>query len=1025
MKKKRMALKAVACALCAPLALIGIPYSSSPVTAADDGYYLRGDVVNNDGITALDAQKIQLHLLSLETFDDGQMLAADANADSVVNLADSVSILQWIVSQNRFNHVGEYFSPDSSKKITIGNSVSNYDTEYITEVNVPQDGTYKLRLKASSPVSSDFKVVINNSVYAPIHIEKANDDFSYNEAIVIVDLKAGSNSISIVDGTANPPRDVAIPYGESISIEPDSEIFRTANVPDTVFSLPQNPTTTTTVTTTSEQTTTTTTAETTTTTTTTTAPPAPVAERYYAIEANTYDGFEESTNGGFAGKAYFNYNNAIGSFVDWTVNVAEEGNYAVTFRYANGTASNRTCKIMVNGEHNECIYQDFAQTGAWTDWDTQTVILPLKAGENTIKVRATTPDGGPNMDYAEVVKTNSTPTPMVKASDGAAVENLNRGVSAAFTGNGMFVSWRHLATDNENTTFNLWRITKTDERTMLGTFTMDQASCYLDKNGVSSDIYTIDTYVGDKCTEFANASINSTNKNSGQSGAYFDIPTQTPPAGKTPSGEEYTYTENDCSVGDVDGDGQYEIFVKWDPSNSKDNSAAKAGNYTGEVYIDCYKLNGQLLWRVNLGKNIRAGAHYTQFTVADFDNDGKAEMICKTADGTVDGKGKVIGNSSADYRTSSGTILSGPEYITLFDGATGAALDTQDYTPSRGTQDASTWGDAYGNRSERYTACVAYLDGSTPSAIFGRGYYTRLAVAAWDVKDKKLSQRWLFDTGFNKAAAGYGDGNHQEMAADVDGDGRQEVVCGSAVIDDNGKLLYTTKMAHGDAMHIGDFDPSNPGLEIFQCLEDDNHPDGTAIGFGVVLRDAKTGKVLFREKAGGDTGRCIADNLVAGNAGAEMNGSHSGNVYSATGDHSVVCQWSDITKWGQNSVAYWSGALERGVLDRTMVDQHGKGRIFTGDGVTYNNYTKSNACLTVDLFGDWREELIFRKSDGGLRVFTTTFETEYSMPTLMQNPQYRVQVAAQNNGYNQPPHTDFFLDSAKPIPEAHEVHKAS
>ena len=450
-------------------------------------------------------------------------------------------------------------------------------------------------------------------------------------------------------------------------------------------------------------------------------------------------------------------------------------------------------------------------------------------------------------------------------------------------------------------------------------------------------------------------------------------------------------------------------------------------------------MDSTLLWRIDLGKNIRAGAHYTQFMVADFDLDGKAEMICKTADGTKDGQGTVIGNASADYRNSSGTVLSGPEYITLFDGATGKALDTKNYDPGRGEQSKATWGDEYGNRSERYTACVAYLDGEKPSACFGRGYYTRLAVAAWDVQNKKLVERWLFDTGFNASVAGYGDGNHHELAADVDEDGKDEVVCGSAVIDDNGKLLYTSSMAHGDAIHIGDFVPSNRGVELFQCLEDEKHPNGTVVNFGTVLRSGKDGKVLFRETAAGDTGRCIADNLVAGNEGAEMAGSHNEVLYDcvtgkqmldANGNPMIFSNGGKdnpntaITKWGQNSVIYWSGTLERSALDRTMADQYGLGRIFTGDGVTYNNASKSNACITCDLFGDWREEMVFRKSDGGLRVFSTTYTTEYGIYTLMQNPQYRVQVAAQNNGYNQPPHVDYFLGTGYDLPVAPEIRTA-
>ena len=416
----------------------------------------------------------------------------------------------------------------------------------------------------------------------------------------------------------------------------------------------------------------------------------------------------------------------------------------------------------------------------------------------------------------------------------------------------------------------------------------------------------------------------------------------------------------------------------------------------------------------------------------DSDGDGKAEMICKTADGTKDGAGVVIGNGNADYRDTtpmklrngsyapSGRIISGPEYLTLFDGETGKALDTIDFQAARG--EVSSWGDTWGNRCDRFTGCVAYLDGINPYACFGRGYYERTTMTTYKVENKKLKLNWKWDTGTNKSVIGYGDGNHHCMAADVDQDGRQEIVIGSAVLNEDGTVLNATGLAHGDAMHIGDFDPSNPGLEIFQCLEDKTSPSGKDVGFGIILRDAATARVLYRETASGDTGRAICDNIVTGNGGAEMNGSHSGNVYSCTGSHGVVCEWKDITKWGQNFLVYWSDVLERAVMDRAMVDQYGKGRVFTGDGVEYNNYTKSNPCLTCDLTGDWREEIIMRKSGGGLRVFTTTFESKYNIYTLMHNPQYRVQIASQNNGYNQPPHTDFYLDTTEYVrPEEPDV----
>lgn len=741
--------------------------------------------------------------------------------------------------------------------------------------------------------------------------------------------------------------------------------------------------------------------------------------RYWAVEAVGENGWEESTNEGFEGAAYWNYANEIGSALTWTVDAPADGNYKVTFRYANGGSADdlRTLQISVNGA-SESVRVGFPYTERWTAWGEQSVVLTLKAGKNTIRTAAAGTGGGPNMDYLTLEPTDEAPAQMQKEPEPGAlrVENLNRGVVAANTNKGILVTWRILGTDDAGTSFKVF---KNGNPTPIYQGTTADASCYLDASGTTADNYTVDVFQGGTCTEFACAAQKLTNFNTGTSGAYMDIPMD-PPADMTmPDGSVCSYTVNDCSVGDIDGDGTYELFVKWDPSNSQDNSK---GGYTGNVYLDCWRLDGKRVWRIDLGRNVRAGAHYTQYLVYDFDGDNCAELICKTSDGTKDGTGKVIGNGNADYRASSGYILTGNEYLTLFDGKTGAALDTVNYEPGRGN--VSDWGDNYGNRVDRFTACVAYLGGSgqNASACFGRGYYTRAVMAAWDVAGGKLVKRWVFDTGYNKSTPGYGDGNHHCLAADVDGDGKQEVVYGSGIIDDNGKLYSTTGLAHGDAIHIGDFVPENPGIEIFQCLEDKSHPNGTAVNFGTILRDAKTNKVLFRETAGGDTGRALADNIIAGNSGAEMVGSHNGVVYDCvTGNK--ICDWSSITKWGQNSVVYWDGTLERGVLDRTMVDKYGSGRIFTGNGVTYNNYTKSNASLTCDLFGDWREEMIFRLSEGsGVRIFTTTYSTEYGIVTLMHDPQYRVQVAAQNNGYNQPPHLSYFLGTGFEIPKSPAVY---
>lgn len=1005
MRSGRKRSKCAAYMLSAAMALSAAPAaaaSSQTAASASEEYYLRGDATGNNSVDLTDALAIQRHTLRLTELTGTPLLAADANADTEVNMADVVAVMQWFLSVRRTYPVGEYVKLSTGKSGALTDPASPNDFTYEAE----KDGNYKLRLKLSEPFSMDEEmyVVVNDNSEATPFKPIIYDGDVY--VIAIVKLNEGTNRLRFINtnGTAE--------------VLPGSEVYRTESSLDPTVPFEIETTTEGITETTTEEVTETTTEE-------ITEPPteettAPVFEptRYLASDASYYKSWLENTNSGFSAENYVNYDNTIGSYIEWTVDVPADGNYNIDFRYANGSNVNRELKIITNGDKTHGQYLDFNSTGSWTSWDDNSAVVSLNQGKNTIKAYATTSGGGPNMDYIEVSMSDS-PCSNDKAEKGIRVEKLNRGVSMAHAKNGNLVSWRILATDNENTTFDLWRI-RSSGNVKLGTFTTKDASNYFDPEGTADDSYTIDTFVNGVETEHANFSVNYANTNSGQSGAFFDINTQTPPGGTTPDGETYTYTENDCSVGDVDGDGEYEVIVKWDPSNSHDNADP---GYTGNVILDCYKLNGKLLWRIDLGRNIRAGAHYTQFMVYDFDGDGKAEMICKTADGTKDGAGTVIGDPNADYRDStkmkrrdgsyvpSGRIIRGPEYLTLFDGETGKALDTIDFQAARG--EVSSWGDTWGNRCDRFTGCVAYLDGVTPYACFGRGYYERTTMTTYKVENKKLKLNWKWDTGTNKSVLGYGDGNHHCMAADVNQDGKQEIVIGSAVLNGDGTVLYSTGLAHGDAIHIGDFDPANPGLEIFQCLEDSAHPNGKSVGFGTLLRDAATGRFLFRETASGDTGRCIADNLISGNGGAEMVGSHNSVVYSCTGSHEKVCNWSDITKWGQNSVVYWTDVLERAVLDRTMVDQYGKGRVFSGDGVEYNNYTKSNACLTCDLTGDWREELIMRKSGGGLRVFTTTFENKYNIYTLMQNPQYRVQVASQNNGYNQPPHTDYYLDTAE------------
>ncbi len=575
--------------------------------------------------------------------------------------------------------------------------------------------------------------------------------------------------------------------------------------------------------------------------------------------------------------------------------------------------------------------------------------------------------------------------PTLEASAaGVNLEYLNRGITAVKTNGGMLVSWRFLANDPDNAVFKLYR-----DDTLVYTSNAGDATCYLDDGGSASSKYRVECYNGTTLLNNESCSLVS-------GGNYFDVKLDKPGS---------IYSPNDCSVGDVDGDGDYELFVKWDPNNSQDNSK---GGVTGNVYIDCYTLEGKKLWRIDLGKNIRAGAHYTQFLVADFDLDGKAEMTCKTADGTVDGTGKVIGDATKDYRNSDGRILDGPEYYTLFDGATGAVLDTVDYEHPRG--DVSKWGDNYGNRCDRFLGAVMYCDGEKPSAVSVRGYYTRMTAVAYDVVNKKLVKRWAFDTGNNSSADGYGDGNHNCMPADVDGDGKQELVLGACCIDDNGTMLWCNNKGHGDAMHLSDFLPERPGQELWVCHE--------VSPYGVTLIDAANGQTIFHVDNSKDTGRCAAGNVWSGNAGGEFWG--MGQIFNGTGKN-LSCKVPAV-----NFLTYWDGDLERELLDGgdgkpatiTEVKEDGTiGTLLTTDGYLTCNSTKGTPSLSADILGDWREELVLRSSDGtSLRIFTTPYTTKYRITTLMHDAQYRMQVSAQNTAYNQPPHTSFYLGSEAALP---------
>ena len=575
------------------------------------------------------------------------------------------------------------------------------------------------------------------------------------------------------------------------------------------------------------------------------------------------------------------------------------------------------------------------------------------------------------------------------------MEKLNRGLVAIRTStSSVFLSWRVLGSDPDNIAFNLYRDGVKITATPIST-----SSNYTDATSTGT-AYTVKPVLnGVETGETNSASIWANN--------YFDVKLDVPASYATSDTTTCTYSPNDCSVGDVDGDGEYEIIVKWDPSNSKDNSQ---GGFTGDVYLDCYKLNGTKLWRIDLGKNIRAGAHYTDFEVEDFDGDGKAEVACKTAPGTKDGLGNFLSkgpaatdNDATDYRNGSGYILTGPEYLTVFSGLTGAELATANYNPPRGT--VSSWGDSYGNRVDRFLACTAYLDGVHPSIVMCRGYYTRVCIAAWDFRNGALTQRWFYDSNSPNGANAAGQGNHNLSVGDIDDDGKDEIVYGASAFDDNGKCLYTTGLGHGDAMHMSDLDPDRKGLEVWEVHEDTSQP------YGYELHDAKTGQILWGVATGSDNGRGLAANVDAANRGFEM--------WSASGPGVSNIKGTTIntSSPSMNFRIYWDGDLQDELLDKTTISKYGAGSLLYAADCLGNNSTKETPCLTADLFGDWREEVIFRTNDNNLRIFSTTIPTTNKLYTLMHDAQYRDAVAWQNAGYNQPPHCGFYMgDDMDPEP---------
>ena len=542
------------------------------------------------------------------------------------------------------------------------------------------------------------------------------------------------------------------------------------------------------------------------------------------------------------------------------------------------------------------------------------------------------------------------------SADVCGVEKLDRGLFALEREDGsVFLSWRLLDTDSDDIAF---KVKRRSSESAAETYDLTRSwpcmpTNFIDLRPDRGNTFIYELYETSKknwpveIKKLGEVEI----KLTGRPEPYLSIPL------------DGDYDFQQVGVADLDGDGTFEYVIKQPNFNADPYQHPGYWKPSTTTYkIEAYRLDGTMMWRYDMGWSIEAGIWYSPWIVYDVDGDGRAEVYCKAGEG--------------DPRDEKGLVQTGPEYLVKLDGQTGKVISRTTWLPRDGYP-------SY-NYYCRNFLTVAYLDGNTPALIMQRGTYNLIRTKALD---KDFNQIWLWESTQEKEKY-HGQGSHGLITADIDADGRDELVIGAAVLDDNGKGLWTLEMGHPDVCYVADIDPSNLSLEVFYGFETRQENDG------ICVVDAQTGRKLWAHK---EPTRHIHAQGMAADVLADSPGME---VYA--GERDLKQRWLysskgkliEFTETGTLSprALWWDADPQKEVIISGAIRDWGGQAMQPIQG---------GVIAVVDCLGDYREEVI-TSLKGELRIYSTTLPSDDRHFCLMQDRQYRLGVVAQTMGYYYP-----------------------